>query len=158
MKRLVFVVALIVAGLFDQVAHADTDAPIECFSSSEAVHEAHPGSHAVYTTHATWWAESSKCWFVGKPPAKPTMKPRADAAVAQAPSQHIAQALPLQPEREVNARYEEVAAALLAMMFGPEASPTDFEGRFSPVADTSTFLLWRRCFATPTWNLCQSST
>ena len=39
MKRLVFVIALIVAALFDHVAHADADAPDECFSSSEAVHE-----------------------------------------------------------------------------------------------------------------------
>jgi hypothetical protein len=168
MKRLVFTITLIVAGLVCHVAHADADAPVECFSSPEAVHEAHPGSHAVYTAHATWWTESSKCWFVGKPAAKPKTKPNAAAAVAPASSQHMAQALARQPKQEVRTTYEEKAAmqgtyeenaaALRVLMFGPDESPTDFEGRFSPIRDTPTFSVWRRCFATPTWDLCQSST
>jgi hypothetical protein len=169
MKRLVFAISLIVAGPFHQVAHADADAPIECFSSPDAVHEAHPGSHAVYTTHATWWTESSKCWFVGEPVAKPKTKPRAAAAtVAAAPSLRIAQGRPPQAKQEVPVAleenvvaygtYEENAAALRALMFGEDESPTDFEGRFSALEITPTFDLWRRCFATPTWDLCQSST
>jgi hypothetical protein len=159
MKCACFVIALIVEGLFHNVAHADTDAPVECFSSPEAVQEAHPGSHAVYTAQATWWTKSSKCWFVGRPLAKPKTTPRAAATVALVPSQHIAQALPLQPQQEVEVQgtYEENAAALRALMFGPDESPTDFEGRFSSIRNTPTFALWRRCFATPTWDLCRIS-
>jgi hypothetical protein len=162
MQRLAFAIALIASVFFHHVAHADTDVPIECFSSPEAVHDAHPASHAVYTTHATWWTESPKCWFVGKPVAKPNTKPR---AVASAPSsQRMAQALPplLKPEmmparpapsdvqekhEEKPAQqgtYEENAAALRALMFDnapasraqtfdPDESPTDFAGRFSVV-------------------------
>jgi hypothetical protein len=160
MQRLVFATALIVTGFFHNVAHADTDMPIECFSSPEAVHDAHPASHAVYTTHATWWTESSKCWFVGEPVAKSKMKPRAVASAP--PSQRKAQAVPPQPEPEIRparpapsrvqekheedpvpqGTYEENAAALRALLFGnvpawradmpgPDESPTDFEGRFS---------------------------
>jgi hypothetical protein len=149
MKRSIFIVALIVAALFDQVARADTDPPFECFSSPEEVHAAHPGSHAVYTAHATWWTESSKCWHVGKPVAKPKTKPPVAASAA---SKYIAQTPPLQPMQEVRATYEEAAVALFAMMFGPDpssrqasssardrGSPNDFEGRFSALANTSTF-------------------
>jgi hypothetical protein len=162
MKRLVFAAALIVAGFFQQIAYADDDST-ECFSSPEGVQEAHPGSHTVYTTHATWWTESSKCWFAGKPVTKPKTKAHAAAAAAPAPSPQVAQALPPQPnpsppKQEVSVAYEEVAAALRAMMFGPEESSTDFEGRFSAIANAPTFYLWRRCSATPTWDLCRSST
>ncbi|SRR5579871_4876708 len=166
MKRLVFAFTLIVAGPFHHVAHAD--APIECFSSPEAVHEAYPGSHAVYTTHATWWTDSPKCWFDGKPAAKPKTKPRAAATLAPAASLHTAQPLPPQPEHEVPAAfeenavaqgtYEENAAALRALMFGEDESPTDFKGRFSAIENMPSFDLWRRCFATPVWDLCQAST
>ena len=169
MNRLIFGIALTVAGLFHHVAHAnvDADAPVECFSSPEAVYEAYPGSRAVYTTHATWWTESSKCWFVGKPVAKPTTKPRAAAAVALAPSHDLARALPPQPKQEAlvaheeiaagQITYEEIAAALRSLMFGPDESPTDFAGRFSAIANVPTFYTWRRCFATPVWDLCRSS-
>ncbi len=146
MKRLVFAIALIIAGLFHHVAHAEADAPVECFFSPEAVHEAHPGSRAVYTMHATWWTESSKCWFAGKPVAKPRRKPHASATVTPAPSQRTARALPAQPkqpkqevqatykeEGPVEGTYEENAAALHTLMFGPDESPTDFEGRFSVI-------------------------
>ena len=168
MKRLVFAITLIVAGPFHHVAYADADAAVECFSSPDAVLEAHPGSHAVYTTHATWWTDSPKCWFVGKPAAKPKAKPRAVATAAPASSPHMAQALPPQPKQEApvaseenaaaQGTYEENAAALRALMFGEDESPTDFKGRFSAVENTPSFDLWRRCFATPTWDLCQAST
>ncbi len=168
MKRLVFVVALLAAGPFDHGARADTDTAVECFSSAEAVHEAHPGSRAVYTTHATWWTESSKCWFVGKPLAKTKTKPRAAVATAPAPSLSMAKAVPPHPKQEapvtheervtVEATYEENAAALRALMFGSDEAPTNFEGRFSAVQDTPAYYVWRRCLATPRWDLCQSST
>jgi hypothetical protein len=80
----------------------------------------------------------------------------------------MAQALPPQPRQEVPAAheenaavqttYEEIAAALRSLMFGPDESPTDFEGRFSAIEDAPTFFSWRRCFATPVWDLCRSST
>jgi hypothetical protein len=146
MNRLVFAIALITAGLFHHVAHAEADAPIECFLSPEAVQEAYPESPVFYTTHATWWTESSKCWFAGKADAKPQSKPHVNAAVARAPSQAMAKALPPQPkqpkqeaqaaheeEGAVEGTYEENAAALRALMFDPDESPTDFEGRFSAV-------------------------
>jgi hypothetical protein len=158
MKRLVCVVALIAAGLFDHVAHAEDEASTECFSSPEAVHEAHPGSGAIYTTHATWWTESPKCWFVGKPLAKPTAKPRIAAAVAPAPSQHAVQPRPLQPKQAIKATYEEAAASLHALMFDPDEFKTAFEKRFSTVGNTRVFDLWRRCFASPAWDLCNSAT
>jgi hypothetical protein len=168
MKCLIFTTALILAGLFHQVAHADAEALVECFSSAEAAREAYPGSHVIYTSHATGWTESSKCWFAGQPVVKPRAKPRAAAAVALASPEHIARAMSSQPEHEVKGTheenaavegtYEENAAALRALMFGPDESPTDFAGRFSAVENAPSFLLWRRCFATPTWDLCQSST
>jgi hypothetical protein len=167
MKRLVFAIAVMVAGPFNHVAHADADVPVECFSSPEAVLEAYPGSHAVYTAHATGWTQSSKCWFAGKPAAKPKAKSRDAAAVAPAPPRRraealpplaLAQALPPQSRREVQGTYEENAAALRALMFGPDETTTDFETRFSAIGSTPTFAVWRRCFATPTWDLCSSST
>ena len=141
MKRLVFAVALIVAALFDHVAYADADADLsfECFSSPEAVHEAHHGSHAVYSAHVTGWPETSKCWHVHQAVAKPKAKPRFAAIAGPAPSHYVAQALPLQPRQEVKATYEEAAAALRAMMFGPDESPTGFEARFSAIAYMPTF-------------------
>jgi hypothetical protein len=155
MNRLVFIITLIVAGLMHHVAHADADPPVECFSSPEAVYEAHPGSRAVYTTHAAWWTESPKCWFVGKPIAKPMTKPRAVATVAPALPRTMAQALPAQlrhvlpaanewnatvKETTVKETYEEVTASLRALMFGPDQSPTNFETRFSAIGNTTT---WR---------------
>jgi hypothetical protein len=182
MKCRVPAVALFLVGLphpvahANEVAHAD-EASVECFSSPEAVLEAHPGSHAVYTTHATWWSVSSKCWFAGSPAEKPMIKPRAAMTVAAAPSPRPAQALPPQPKQAVEVpyqqiamaqayeeniapqpTYEESAAALRALMFGPDESPTDFEGRFSAVRNTPTLYVWRRCLATPIWDLCKSST
>lgn len=151
MNRLVFVVTLIVAGLIHNVARADADPSIECFSNPEAVLEAHPGSRAVYTTHATWWTESSKCWFVGKPIVKPASKPRAAATVALPPPRDMAQALPAQLKQalpvanEQNAaveeKYEQAAASLRALMFGPDESPAGFEARFSAIENT--FSSWR---------------
>jgi hypothetical protein len=168
MKCQGFVAALIVAGLFHQVAHAEAVPPVECFSSPEAVYETHPGSHAVYSTHATWWTESSKCWFVGDPVAKPKTKSRVTAVVASPSSEHVARVLLPQPKQEVQlpsqesvatqGTYEENAAALRNLMFGPDESSTDFEGRFSAIRNTPTFSLWRRCYATPIWDLCPSST
>jgi hypothetical protein len=140
MKRLVCVITLIVAGLTHHVARADAAPPFECFSSPEAVHEAHPGSHAVYTAHATWWTESSTCWHVGKPIAKPKLTPRADATAAQAPRAQalpaqIKQALPVANERiaAVEETYEQATASLHALMFGPDESPAGFQARFSAV-------------------------
>ena len=148
MKRLVFVITLIVAGLTHHVARADAAPPFECFSSPEAVHEAHPGSHAVYTAHATWWTESSKCWHVGKPVAKPTTKPRAAATDAQAPRAQplpaqLKQALPLANERiaAVEETYEQAAASLRTLIFGQDESLTGFEARFSAIGNT--FSSWR---------------
>jgi hypothetical protein len=152
MKRPVFIITLIVAGLLHHVAHADADPPVECFSSPEAVHEAHPGSRAVYTTHAAWWTESSKCWFVGEPIAKPITKPRAATTVAPAPPRSMALALPAQFQQELPAAnewnaavketYEEVTASLRALMFDhPDESPTDFETRFSAIGNAQT--TWR---------------
>jgi hypothetical protein len=155
MRRLVFIITLIAAGLIHPVAHADAAPPTECFSSPEAVYEAHPGSRAVYTTHATWWTESSKCWFVGKPIAKPVAKPRTAAAVAPAPPRQMAQAHPVEVKRElpaaneknaaVQGTYEEVTAWLRTLMFGAaDDSPADFETRFSAIGTTSpVFLSWR---------------
>jgi hypothetical protein len=119
MKRLVFVTALIVAALFHRAAHADADPPVECFASPEAVHEAHPGSHAVYTTHATWWTESSKCWFAGKPAATPKTKPR--AAVAQVQSQYMTQALPTKPKQQAKAAHDE-KPAVIAVTYDEDAA------------------------------------
>jgi hypothetical protein len=155
MKRLVFAVALIVVGPFHQVAYAEADSPVECFSSPEAVHDAHPGSHAVYTTHATWWTESPKCWFVGEPAATRKTKPRIAAAdAASVRSRQTAQAVHPQVKQEAKARHEEKAAvhrvyeenatalrallldyapALRALLLGPDESQTDFEGRFSVI-------------------------
>jgi hypothetical protein len=152
MKRLVFAVALMVAGPFHHVAYADADPPVECFSSPEAVQEAHPGSHAVYTTHATWWSESPKCWFVGEPAATRKAKPRAAAAVAPVRSKKTAQALPPHAKQEAtqeekasaHGAYEEnatalrallldYAPALRALLLGPDESQTDFDGRFSVI-------------------------
>ena len=62
MQRLVFAIALIVAGFFHHVAHADTDAPIECFSSPEAVHDAHPASHAAGRLP---WPTGKVSWYPG---------------------------------------------------------------------------------------------
>jgi hypothetical protein len=176
MKRLVFAIALIVAGLFHHAAYADADPPpVECYFSPEDLHDAHPGSHVVYTTHATWWIESSKCFFAGEPAARPKRKPH--ATVNLAPSQRIAKATPQQPkqpkqevqathkqeaqpthkqgaqatykeevqatpqeEGPVEGTYEENAAALRALMFGPDESPTDFEGRFSVIGNKGTEL------------------
>jgi hypothetical protein len=153
MKRLVFAITLIVAGPFHHVAYADDDPPVECFSSPAAVHEAHPGSHAVYTTHATWWTESSRCWFVGTPAATPKKKPRA-AAAAPVRSQKTAPALPPQLKQEAKTTHEEkapvqgaheenatalhalmldYASALRTLISGPDESQTDFEGRFSVI-------------------------
>jgi hypothetical protein len=177
MKCQVPAIALILVGLPHPVAHAN-EAPFECFSSPEAVHEAHPGSHAVYTTHATWWSESPKCWFAGSPAEKQMMKPHAAMTVASAPSPRPTQALPPQPKQALEVpyqqiamaqayeenvapqqpTYEESAAALRALMFGPDESPTDFEGRFSAIRNTPTLYVWRRCLATPIWDLCKSST
>jgi hypothetical protein len=153
MKRLVFAVALIVAGPFHH-AYADADSPLECFSSPEAAQEAHPGSHAVYTTHATWWTDSPKCWFVGEPAAMRKTKPRAATAVAPARSKKMAQALPPQARHEAKATHEgkatvrgtneenavawralmlDYASALHALVLGSDESQTDFEGRFSVI-------------------------
>jgi hypothetical protein len=140
MKRLVWVVALIAAGLFDHVAHADNEESTECFSSPEAVHKARPGSRAIYTTHAEWWTESSKCWFVGKPLAKQTTTLRVAATVAPVASQ---QPLPLQPKQAIKATYEEAAASLHALMFSTR--------------NTLVFDVWRRCFASPAWDLCNDA-
>ena len=140
MKRLIFISMLIVTGFFHNVARADDDKPFECFSSPEAVLEAHPGSHAVYTAHAAWWTESSKCWHVGKPAVKPKVKPRVIAAVAAAPSLYMAQVLPLQPRQEAQETYEEITASLRAMMFGPDEVVAGFEARFSAIGNTPTTL------------------
>ncbi len=99
MKCKVPAIALILVGLSHQVAHAD-HTPIECFSSPEAVHEAHPGSHAAYTTRATWWSESSKCWFVDEPAAKPKTNPRAAATFPPTSPLVVAQALPPPSKQE----------------------------------------------------------
>jgi hypothetical protein len=128
MKRLVFIAALIITPFSHDIARADDDPPFQCFVSPEAVLEAHPGSHAVYTAHATWWTESSKCWHVGRPVAK--LKSPAIAAVAPARSLSRTQALPLQPQ-EAQETYEAVTASLRAMMFGSDESPTGFAARFS---------------------------
>ena len=148
MKCQVPVIALILIGLSHQVAHAEKT-PFECFSSPEALHEAHRGSRAMYTTHATWWSESSKCWFVDEPVAKPKTNPRAVAKVAPASSLDMPQALPPPPRQEMPAAleesvaahetYEESAAALRALMFGEDEPPTNFEGRFSAIGNTLTF-------------------
>lgn len=119
MKRLAFVTALIAAALFHRAAHADADPPVECFASPAALHDAHPGSHAVYTTHATWWTESSKCWFAGKPVATPKTKPR--AAVAQVRSQYTTQALPSQPRQQAKVTHEE-KAAVIAVTYEEDAA------------------------------------
>src|SRR5262249_29869985 len=151
---------LILVGLSNQVAHAEKT-PIECFSSPGAVHDAHPGSHAMYTTRATWWSETSKCWFVNEPAAKPKTNPRSVATVPPASSLVIAQALPPPSKQEVpvalkenvvaDETYEESAAALRALMFGGDEAPTNFEGRFSAIGNTLSFDLSRRCSDTPVW-------
>ncbi len=165
MKRLVVAVAL-VGGSLHNVALAG-DAPVKCFFSPEDVQEAHPGSHAAYTTHATWWTESSKCWFVGKPVTKPTTKPHAGPTIALAPSAYMSQALSPRPKHAsataeeavaIPETYEQSAATLRSLMFGEGESATNFEGRFSAIRNTRAFYLWRRCFASPNWDLCESST
>jgi hypothetical protein len=140
MKCSAFVVALIVAVLFDHVAHADADPSFECFPNPAAVHEAHQGSHAVYTTHATGWTESSKCWHVHELVAKPKMKPRVAATVAPAPRAQalpvqLKEALPVANEQSsaVEETYEQVTTSLRALMFGPDQSPTNFEARSSAI-------------------------
>jgi hypothetical protein len=160
MKCQVPVIVLNLVGLSHQVAHAEK-MPVECFSSPEAVHEAHRGSRAMYTTHATWWSESSKCWFADEPTAKPKTNPRAAATVAPASSLDIAQTLPPPPKQEVpvaleesvaaRETYEESAVALRALMFGEDEASTNFEGRFSAIGNTLTFDFSRRCFDTPVW-------
>jgi hypothetical protein len=177
MKCQVPVITLILVGFPYQIAHAK-ETPFKCFSTPEAVHKAHPGSHAVYTTHATWWSESSKCWFAGIPAEKPKMTPHTDITAASAPSRRLTQAPPLPLKQAVHVpyretamaqasyeesvasqqpTYEESAAALRALMFDPDESMTDFEGRFSGIRNAPTFYFWRRCFASPVWDLCQSS-
>jgi hypothetical protein len=140
MKCLVFATPLICAGFFHNVAHAEDAPPFECFSSAEAVLEAHPGSHAFYTAHATWWTESSICWHVGKSIAKPAMTtPQATAMVASAPAPHIAEALAFQPRQEAPETYEEVTASLRAMMFGPDEFPASLNARLSSIGNTRAF-------------------
>jgi hypothetical protein len=174
MKCQVPAIALILVGLPYQVAHAK-ETPFKCFSNPEAVHKAHPGSHAVYTTHATWWSESSKCWFAGIP-AK--MKPRPVViTTASPPSQRPTQARARRLKQAVKVlhrkvamaqamyeesvapqpTYDESAAALRSLMFGPDEFLTDFEGRFGGIRNVPTFYLWRRCLAAPVWDLCQNS-
>jgi hypothetical protein len=167
MNRLVFIITLIAAGLIHPRARAEAPPPTECFSTPEAVYEAHPGSRAVYTTHATWWTESPKCWFVGKPIAKPAAKPRTAAAVAPAPPRQMAQSHPVEahsaeahsaevkrdrpPANEKNAAgqgtYEEVTAWLRTLMFGAaDDTPADFETRFSAIMTTPpafSYSYWR---------------
>jgi hypothetical protein len=177
MKCQIPAIALVLIGLPCQVAHAK-ETPFKCFPTPKAVHKASPGSHAVYTTHATWWSASSKCWFAGNPAEKPRMNPPVAITAASAPSRSLTQAPPAQVKQPVQilyretamaqARYEESAAArkptykesaaaLRALMFGDE-SLTDFEGRFSGIRTAPAFYVWRRCFAAPVWDLCQSPT
>jgi hypothetical protein len=62
MKSLVFASAMIVAALYNQVAHAA--APAECFVNPGAVYSAHPNaSHASYIVRGKRSGGSGRCWF-----------------------------------------------------------------------------------------------
>jgi hypothetical protein len=62
MKRLVFALAVIVAGFHNQVAHAA--APAECFANSVAVFSAHPNAtHASYIVRGKRSGGSGRCWY-----------------------------------------------------------------------------------------------
>ena len=159
MKRLLFVSAVIVAGLYSLVAHAA--APTECFANSGAVFSAHPNAtHASYIAHGKRPGGSGRCWYADafraqtQADAKPMSHPVATIAktsTAKTSTETSAlrhKALAPQPRttavapalRPITVAFPAqippaiqiaVSARELSQLLSADEEPTDFNGRFS---------------------------
>jgi hypothetical protein len=108
MKRLVFASAVIVAALYNQIAHAA--APAECFANPGAVYSAHPNAtHVSYIVRGKKSGSAGRCWFADAFKAQT----QADAKPARRAVAMVAETSTLRPSITVSAR-EPRATAIVA--------------------------------------------